>query len=335
MNSVFSKRARCLRAVARTVAGVVAAVAVIGFAACQLPVDDPGGSLEVNVGSIDTQSLEPDLNMDVDSYVVSGSGPSGSSFERTTSGGVIAVEELTVGAWTIDVVGYNVDGIDVARGSGETDISAGETSQLTVTVRPYEGEGTLSVSVTWPDADVADPSVEAELVASDGTSVSLPFTISEAGQASYERADTAAGYYTLSVQLLDGTTPVAGAAEAARVAAGATTGGTIAFNSVNPPTGDTDITIDPDLDEPLEVSLSGAVADLELGGSMTATAEVSNADGQTVSFTWYLNGAYLDDGDTVTVGQSLEPGTYRLDAIAYTADGNRSGSASHSFSVVE
>jgi len=335
MNGVFSKRARYARTAGRTVAAVVAAITVVGLAACHLPVQDPGGSLEVNLGSIGTQSLLPDLDMDVDSYVVSGAGPNDASFERTTTGSVLVVEELTTGTWTIDVVGYNLDGTDVASGSGETEISAGDTSQLTVAVRPYEGAGTLSVSVTWPDADVSDPSIVAELVASDGESTSLPFTISGAGQATYESADTAAGYYTLSVQVLDAGTAVAGAAEATRVAAGATTSGTIAFNSVNPPTGDTDITIDPDLDEPLEVSLSGAVSSLELGGSMTVTGAVSNADGETVSFTWYLNGVYLAAGDAVTVGQSLAPGTYRLDAIAYTADGNRSGSASHSFSVIE
>lgn len=335
MNGVFSKRARYARTAARTAAALVAAITLTGLAACHLPVHDPGGALEVSVGSIATQSLLPDQDMDVDSYVVSGSGPDGASFERTTSGGVIVVEELTTGNWVIDVVGYNLDAIDVASGSGEIDISAGETSQLTVTVRPYDGAGTLSVSVTWPDADVSEPSVVAELVASDGTSMSLPFAISAAGQATYESADTAAGYYTLSVQLLDGGTAVAGAAEATRVAAGATTSGTIAFNSVNPPTGDTDITIDPDLDEPLEVSLSGGVASLQLGGSMTVTAAVSNAGGETVSFTWYLNGAYLGTGEAVTVGQSLAPGTYRLDAIAYTSDGSRSGSASHGFSVVE
>ncbi len=335
MNGGFSKRARYARTAVRTAAALVAAIALAGLAACQLPVHDPGGSLEVNVGSIGTQSLLPDLDMDVDSYVVSGTGPNDASFERTTTGSTIVVEELTTGPWTIDVVGYNLDGVDVASGSGETDISAGETSQLTVAVRPYEGAGTLSVFVTWPDADVSDPSIAAELVSSDGESVNLPFTISGAGQATYESADTAAGYYTLSVQVLDAGTAVAGAAEATRVAAGATTSGTIEFSSVNPPTGDTDITIDADLDEPLEVSLSGAAPSLELGGSMTVTGAVSNADGETVSFTWYLNGAYLAAGDTVTLGQSLTPGTYRLDAIAYTADGNRSGSASHGFSVVE
>ncbi len=335
MNGVFSIRARYARTAGRTVMAAVAAITVLSLVACHLPVHDTGGSLEVNVASIGTQSLLPDLDMDVDSYVVSGAGPDDASFERTTAGSAIVVEELTTGSWTIDVIGYNPDGVDVASGSGETVISAGETSQLTVAVRPYEGPGTLSVTVTWPDADVSEPSVVANLVSSDGTSTSLPFSASGVGQATYESVDTAAGYYTLSVQVLDAGTTVAGAAEATRVAAGATTSGTIAFNSVNPPTGDTDITIDPDLDEPLEVSLSGAVASLQLGGSMTVTGAVSNADGETVSLTWYLNGAYLAAGDTVTVGQSLAPGTYRLDAIAYTADGDRSGSTSHGFSVVE
>jgi hypothetical protein len=235
----------------------------------------------------------------------------------------------------VTVIGVNPSGTDIASGSSQTDVTADSTASVSVTVQPYEGTGSLDVSVTWPSADVDSPAVDASLIASDGTSQSLSFTVDSTGTASYSSSSVSTGYYTLSVQLTDGGTAVAGAAETTRVAENATTSGSIDFTSVNEPTGDVDVSIDPDLDQPLDVTLSGTTSSIALGGSMTVSASVSNADGQTVSYDWYLNGAFQSTSDSITVGSSLDPGTYRLDVIAFTDDGTRSGSASHTFTVTE
>ena len=311
------------------------ALALLSAVSCDLGLQDDTGSMEVNLDSVSTLSLLPSIDMTVDSYRLEGSGPDGATFTETTTGSSIVLENLATGTWTVTVIGVNPSGTDIASGSGQTDVTADSTASVSVTVQPYEGTGSLDVSVTWPSADVDSPSVEGSLIASDGTSQSLSFTVDSTGTASYSSSSVSTGYYTLSVQLTDGGTAVAGAAETTRVAESATTSGSIDFTSVNEPSGDVDVTIDPDLDQPLDVTLSGTTSSIALGGSMTVSASVSNADGQTISYDWYLNGAFQSTSDSITVGSSLDPGTYRLDVIAFTDDGTRSGSASHTFTVTE
>lgn len=334
-NSGFKIESGRGRGGARVVAALVLATGLLIAGACRLPFTDTVGTLEVDVGSISTLSLLPDVDMNVTGYVLTGSGPDGESFERSTTGGTVRVSELTTGTWTVEAVGSNADGIDIAAGSGQTRVAPGETSQLSVTVTPYDGQGTLSVSVTWPEAEVSSPGVSADLVAADGTVQPLSFSLEGSGSAFQQPLQTATGYYTLSVQLYDGDAVVAGAAESARIANSATTSGTIAFTDINQPSGDTDIVIDPELDDPLQVTISGAVAELVLAAGMTVSASTANAEGETVTYTWYVNGGFVAAGSGLTIGSELPPGAYRLDVVAFTADGSRSGSASHVFSVVE
>ena len=64
----------------------------------------------------------------------------------------------------------------------------------------------------------------------------------------------------------------------------------------------------------------GAVA----GGAVGAYLTRQEAD---------LNEDLAGTGATVNVGADLRPGSYRLDAVVFTADGSRSGTASHNFTV--
>ena len=54
-----------------------------------------------------------------------------------------------------------------------------------------------------------------------------------------------------------------------------------------------------------------------------------------VIYTWYINGESRAIGDSYTLGSDLAVGTYRLDVTAFTADGSRAGSATHTFTVLE
>jgi hypothetical protein len=53
-----------------------------------------------------------------------------------------------------------------------------------------------------------------------------------------------------------------------------------------------------------------------------------------VEIFWYVNGQSAGTGALYT-GENLQAGVYRLDAVAFSADGSRSGSATHSFRVSE
>lgn len=341
-NSIFGARPRCAHSPGGGAAAVVRAVALLGLAvglvaitSCDLGFFDETGNLEVSVGSVSTLTLVPDIDMTVHTYRLDGSGPDGAAFTETISGGSTVIRGLTTGDWVVDVTGMNADGTAIASGSGSIEVVPGETADLSVTVRPFDGPGSLDVQVSWPAADVADANLSADLLAADGTSQSVTVSLGGSGAATITAGSIPAGYYSLSLQLFDGGTVVAGAVESTRIADGAVTSGTVAFSDVNEPTGDVDIIIDPDLDEPLEITIGGGVDAIARGGSMDVTASVDNAGGEPVNFSWYVNGAFAANGSATTVGSDLDPGTYRLDVVAFTDDGTRSGSASHTFTVTE
>ncbi|MCK5152949.1 MAG: hypothetical protein KAQ93_01200, partial [Spirochaetales bacterium] len=60
---------------------------------------------------------------------------------------------------------------------------------------------------------------------------------------------------------------------------------------------------------------------------------VANPGEDVINYQWYLNGGFTGTGETLTFGMDLRSGTYRLDGVAISEDGKRSGSAFHSFTV--
>ena len=111
------------------------------------------------------------------------------------------------------------------------------------------------------------------------------------------------------------------------------TEGAFSFEDLNHPTGDVDISVISDLDDPLEVEINAEHTTIARGESMTADAWVENAGDAEIEYNWYLNGAPAGTNASVSVGADLSPGSYRLDIVVRTADGRRSGSATHSFTV--
>ena len=66
---------------------------------------------------------------------------------------------------------------------------------------------------------------------------------------------------------------------------------------------------------------------------MTVTAGVPEDTGS-VTCTWYLNGLSQATGSSCTLGAGLSQGSYRLDVTVMSADGNRPGSATHTFQLI-
>ena len=109
--------------------------------------------------------------------------------------------------------------------------------------------------------------------------------------------------------------------------------GTYSFTDLNHPTGDVDIIVIIDLDAPLEVTITGGVDILVYGTEMTAQMLIANPGDDIINYQWYLNGGFISSGESLTFGMDLRRGTYRLDGVAISADGERSGSAFHNFIV--
>src|SRR5690606_17617108 len=144
---------------------------------------------------------------------------------------------------------------------------------LSIQVGPYNGTGILDLTVNWTASQVSSPAIEAELVPAQGSAIPLAFTVGT-GSATCRQAALPSGYYTLVLRLKDGTTPVMGAVEVARILKDQTTAGEFDFLEVTQPGGGIQVSITPRLADPLDVRLSGGATEIPVGGQMTLTASV-------------------------------------------------------------
>ncbi len=311
------------------VAAVVAALAITGCGNLLDPA--AGGSLTVNVGDAVSRTLLPALSMEAASYTVSGLGPEGASFSVSASGGTATLTELAFGEWVVTVDAYNAEGMLIGSGQATATVHTGQTTTVAVTVVPLSGSGTLSLTVGWSVAQVETPAILASLIYPEGTSTSLGFTVAGSA-ASYTSSTVPTGYQTLTVQLLDSGIPVMGAVEVVRIVKDQTTTGVYSFTVVNEPGGSIQVNIDPELADPIPVSISGVPSTLEGGSSVTASATVGDGTSGVV-YVWYVNGVSQGTGSSYSVGGGLAVGYYRLDVTAFSADGTRAGSATATFQV--
>ena len=311
--------------------GVGTVAALLLLATCRNPLELPTGSLSISVvDSINARTLLPALSMQPSSYTVSGVGPGGATFTQSTPSGSLSIDSLAFGSWTVTVQAYNGDGMLIGSGQGTAVVHTGQSTPLSVTVRPLSGSGTLALTVSWNSSQVDGPSILASLLDSSGNTTPLSFSVS-GSQGSYS-SSVATGYQTLSLQVLDNGVSVMGAVEVVRIVKDQTTSGAFTFDNVNAPGGSIQVNIDPQMADPLPLEISGVGGTLGAGSTVTATARVS--DGTVgVSYVWYLNGRSVGTGSSLSFGSALAVGYYRLDATGFSADGSRAGSASVSFRV--
>jgi len=281
------------------------------------------------------KTLEPDVDLKSTEYDINGQNQYGDSFTENSITSQLQIDFLPFGDWTVRVTGKNSDGLAVATGEETTSLISGEKKNLKVIVKPIKGYGSLDLTVLWTAGDIEYPSIQAQLMLQTGAALELPFQIVADGQAVHNSINTIpTGYHTLILKLCDNGCPVIGGVEVVRIVDKKTTYGTLEFYELNTQNCDLDVSVTPEMDEPLVVLLNGQADSLEQGSSMTVTASVPDASGE-ISFTWYVNGEYLAAGAQVTLGADLLVGVYRLDVQACTEDRVRWGSTSHTFMVVE
>jgi 6-phosphogluconolactonase len=331
---IGNMKGECMKPGTRSLFAVCASALLVALlAACPNPiVPGTGGVLTISINNnINEKTLLPLIDMNAASFSVIGSGPGGAAFSRTTTGGPVTVDSLAFGSWSVTVNALNTIGTIIGSGQAAVTVHTGQTTTATVSVVPLEGNGTLELTVTWTAAQVDEASIEANLTPPSGPETPLGFGVT-GNVATYSSTTIPAGYQTLTVQLLDRGITVMGAVEVVRIVAGQTTTGTYTFENVNQPGGSVQVNITPEMAEPIPVSISEVPATVSAGGSMTATASVS--DGTTgVVYVWYLNGVSVGTGASYTLGSTVAAGWYRLDVTAYAAGGTRAGSATASFRV--
>jgi hypothetical protein len=278
----------------------------------------------------------PGIDMNATSYVISGTGPSGATFSTVVStGGSSTISPLASGTWTVTASGKNAAGTFITFGSATAQVSTGNTATVNITPTLIAGPGSLSLTVTWPASSVASPSVKAQLLPTTGSPVALVFSTPSNGSATYSGSGIQNGYYTLTLQLFDGSTPVMGAVDVVEIVQGQTTNGVYNFSAVNA-FGTVAVNITPNLLNPLTVTMSGQPSTtMGPGTPVTLGASVPAGTGN-VTYAWYVNGVSKALGASFTVNSATSPlaaGTYRVDVTAFTADGLRAGSATTTVTV--
>ena len=314
--------------------GLLLLAVILALVSCKPPFPDWGG-LSIQIAQSEAKTLVPGIDMTIASFDVLGSGPGGVQFSRSTSASSLIIGGLAFGDWTIAVDGKNAAGTIVAHGEAPVRVLTGVSQALTISLAPTSGPGTLALTVNWTAAAVGAPSIQAQLIPSQGAPTDLGFSIASPGKATSSTSAIPNGYYTLVVKLLDNGQLVMGAVDVVRIVKDQTTSGTFIFTDINTGTGSLTVNVTPRMDNPIPVAMSGQNAELGTGTPMSVTASVPPDVGN-VTFVWYVNGEARSTGPSFTVNQTASPlavGFYRLDVTAFTAAGARGGSTTCALKV--
>ena len=303
---------------------------------CSSPVleSSVNGSLSISINDNVSRSLLPALDMSPALYTVVGTGPSTATFSQDSTSGSLTINALAFGSWSIVVTAKNAAGTAIGSGTGTVLISSNQSSTLAITVVPFTGNGTLNLTLNWTAADVQTAQVESTLIPSNGSARTLAFTLNAvSGSASFAASDIAAGYHTLTLKLKDNGALVMGAVEVVRIVKGQATTGSYTFADINNPGGSVVVNVNPEMGDPLTVSISGASAKKFTNQTLSLNATIAEA-GVNSTFIWYVNGESSGAGAQFAFDDTWIPGYYRIDVTAFGADGRRAGSATSAVQVV-
>ncbi len=277
------------------------------------------GSVVINLAS-NLKTIEPPLDMNIDSYYVSATGP-GAPFSTTVDGSEtsVTIPSLLAGDWSIAVVARNTVPENIGGGTDDSvTVIPGEVTPCTIVVLPFEGTGTLSLSVSWPADDVATPSITATMAPLGGSAGAIDFSATGNPRTYEDTWD--AGYYELNLGLYEASTKVWGTAAVVRIIADQTSSKDFVLTSsdINPMTeGDVAITIEPELQNSIEVSFDSTPSTYLIGDpDMSIVASTDPEDTGSYAYKWYLNGGLLaETSNTLSIGSGLSEGNYTVDLV--------------------
>ena len=325
---------------------IVAFVLVALLASCS---DNPGTTtmrLILATGSeSSSRTLSPSDSslLDVSKYTITGTGPNGKTFTKSSDSDSVTIEGLTIGDWTVTAKGLNSANTEIVSGSLTFRLTATPTPQ-TIVLDTLIGTGSFRFSIDWSLCDVANPEVEAYLTGPDMKSKEVPLavTVNPTTKTAVMSESLASGSYLLRVLLFDGNTQVSGLVEAVRISNGTSTEGShvFHFNELGP---NTLMYIKDATGVPIKGSLSVADAPNEFVSETEYTCvfafgspETVNSDGLTID--WYYDGLFVQSCSLDNTGSSLAftptVGLHRIDAVVYNRKLGSTGSASYSFTTV-
>ena len=150
------------------------------------------------------RDILPNIPRDVESYDITGTGPSGSSLTVTDFTGTTYLNTTLVpGLWTFTAEGKNENGLVIVTSPAtEVTLEAGVTASCSLLCVPMAGTGTLTLTLEWPVGLVDDPEIEAFLRPDEGDDIPLVM-VPDGESATVTNSTLANGYYVLTIKLKD------------------------------------------------------------------------------------------------------------------------------------
>lgn len=292
---------------------------------CEEPITHDSGTLRLLFNNHISRmtTFLPELELETSTYEIVCEGPGDRTFDTSSSGESVRIDELYIGEWTIKVTAKNEDGIAIGYGELTVEIKAGETTNAEVSVGLMGGLGTFMLHVSWNDDLVANPQMTAKLTASwDAEQVyNLEFIPDESEPTSFAEMELNNGYYTVEFAFYDGdpdvVEPLKRMTIAAWIVAGSDTIGTIvlsgdALNLL----GTLSIVIQEDLQRPFEVDLASEHTKIPMDGTFEVDATVQPSyDWQ--KYKWYLDGELLEGetGSVLVLENFTDEGMHHVDLL--------------------
>jgi hypothetical protein len=303
-------------------------VAFAMLAGCDLTTMYEKGTINLRfISSSRNLTIVPDLDMDISTYTIIGAGPNEESFMvEDFYGDKFEKIGLASGMWEITVDGYNADGIRIATASVELTIKKNQTTSTTVTLRPLEGTGTFSGTVSWTDDQTIlnNPKVWVTVRDEKGDDIegiSNPRQLSVSGMTATGSIELPAGWYEMTVGLYeeipDGDTmEVWKGVFALRIVSSQTTYGNLEVqeNQIRFGSGDTSLVIEEDMENPLSVSFTiTPESTIDVGSTVTFTSTGGHSD--TAEYRWYVDGNRQDGTSPIFTYSFPEAGGYSVSLL--------------------
>lgn len=227
------------------------------------------------------------VDMDTAYYVVEGSGPSSFNSGRIGVDSAEASFEILPGSWSFMASAYNDEEQKIGESqSVSVTVNSGANAPIQLTVRELDGEGSVTFSIKYTNADAPDTALHIQaddgpwtVMAKEGNIHTLTLTLSN-------------GFHEISIYEGDSTTP--SEVVAVRVVTGYDTKVTMEY--VASSFGDGYFEIDSDITQTpvvtLEPGITATAIPMNIPFSVDSTIEGFSGS---VSYQWFLNGVVVPD----------------------------------------
>ncbi|MDD2297442.1 MAG: hypothetical protein WCS59_05285 [Sphaerochaetaceae bacterium] len=311
---------------------ILVLIATFTFTACEETSGSTTLRLRLTTKKQISRVISPEgQGLSITGYTVSGNGPNGKTFSVSTHSTQVDITGLVIGAWEIEVKGYNQQGTLIAEGSASHHLTT-KNNVVEVVLSDLAGTGTVNIGFSWGDPAYSNITFELKLKpqGEEETTITEGKTVYPSTASARYQATLPTGSYDLSFTLYSDGTKVAGGVEALRILQGCATEGeiTIIVDKETPEA--TGLLISSNIVEPVEGVIQGVEATVLPNTPITATFTKTRGGGpKSVTIDWYLDGTHIASGNSLQF--STYTGAHRLDVVAQTELLGSVGSESKSF----